>query len=254
MSAARPYPWAALVDALGDARLAEIEAALAAAKTDPFDRDAFVLDGAVGRVLRELVPPDAPADAVTAYAALLQALVLHRSRGRPVLAADRERLRELLTEPAPPGLAAGRTAAEPAGPAPAIRYVQLPERMVWAEPAPGALAPGPGEEPVAATIVPEPGPLRTGAAHEPLDGVFLTTWSGGVRVLAVLGFRPERDGFTTIEASARPVPLPAPPPRPDGRRPFATVLPAGERMGFFSVTSQAELIWLALLAAAAAAG
>ena len=42
--------------------------------------------------------------------------------------------------------------------------------------------------------------------------------------------------------------------RDDGAAPFATVLPAGERMGFFSVTSESELVALALLAHAEAAG
>ncbi len=92
-----------------------------------------------------------------------------------------------------------------------------------------------------------------GAAHEPLDGCFLVSGPGRVRVLAVLGARPEREGFTTIEAEAIPPMLP-PPARTDGSTPLAPVLPAGERMGFVSVTSPAELLWLALLAGVAAAG
>ncbi len=92
-----------------------------------------------------------------------------------------------------------------------------------------------------------------GAAHEPLDGLFVAADQRRVMVLAVLGFRPEREGFTTIEASV-PIPVAAAPPRTDGSAPFSSVLPAGERMGFFSVTSEAELAWLALLALAAAAG
>ena len=211
MSAARPVPWTALLDALGTTRFEEIRAALAARRTDPADRDAFVLDAAVGGVLRDLVPADAPAAAVTSYAGLLHLMYLHWASGQAVQQVDGARLRErLVARPAP------------AAPPPGVGYLQLPERLVWGAPAPGA-------------------------AHEPLDGLFVAATAERVRILAVLGFRPERDGFTTVEASS-PLPPPRAAAREDGTAPFATVLPGGERMGFFSVTSEAELVELALLA------
>lgn len=213
----RFVPWAGLVAALGEDRFEEIRAALGAAHTDPWVRDAFLLDGAVGRLLRELVPGDAPAEAVTSYGALLHALYLHRADGGPVRPVGRDELRALLAAPpSNPSLEVG------------ARYLQLPERLVWAAPTPGA-------------------------AHEPLDGCFFLAAPERLRVLAVLGARPEREGFTTIEAEA-PLPAPPLPPRDDGSAPFAPVLPAGERMGFVSLTSAGELVWLALLAALAAAG
>jgi hypothetical protein len=219
VSSGRAYPWTELFEALGEARFEEIRSALAAAGEDPFDRDAFLLPAAVGRVLRDLVPADAPAEAVTSYGALLHMLHLHWDCGRPVRALDRAAAVSLLGAP-------------PAAPTPVAAqsccYVQLPERVVWAAPAPGA-------------------------AHEPMDGLFAASGPARLTVLAVLGFRPERQGFTTIEAEA-PVPVPAPPPRPDGAAPFATVLPAGERVGLFSVISGAELTALASLALAAPPG
>ena len=214
MSAPRPLPWTALAEALGEDAFARMQRELAAAKVEPFERDAFVLVGAVGRVLRDLVPADAPAEAVTGYLTLLHALYLHWAAGRPVRVAPRDTLAAALAAPAPPP------------PAPGVCYVQLPERLVWAAP-------------------------FAGAAHEPLDGLWAATTPERIRVLAVLGFRREREGFTTIDAVA-PLPVAAPPRRADGTAPFATALPAGERMGFFSVTSEAELVWLALLALAAA--
>ncbi len=217
MSSPRPYPWTALVEALGDARFEEIRGELATARIDPFERDAFVLAGAVGRVLRDLVPGDAPADAVTLYSALLHVLYLHWAGGRPVRAVSRERLSAQLA-----------AALAPPVPAPGTCYLQLPERLVWAAPS-------------------------AGAAHEPLDGLFVATTPARVQLLAVLGFRPEREGFTTIAATA-PLPVPQTPARADGSPPFSTVLPAGERMGFFSITSEAELARLALLALAGAEG
>lgn len=213
MTAPRPFPWTALIEALGGQRFEEIRSALAKAGTDPLDRDAFLLDAAVGRLLRDLVPDDAPAEAVTSYGALLQALYVHWSHGSSVRVLERGAATALLA--APPG---GITPSE----TPAACYVQLPERLVWAAPAPGA-------------------------AHEPMDGIFITRSPRGFRALAVLGFRPERQGFTTVEADAALPMLPLEP-RADGRAPFATVLPAGERMGFFSVTTAPELALLALLA------
>lgn len=217
MSTPRPLPWTALVEALGDERFQELQRELLAAGTDVLDRDAFALVGAVGRVLRDLVPDDAPAEAVTSYLALLHALYLHWAAGRPVRIVSRERLSADLSASPPPS-----------EPQPGTSYLQLPERQVWAPPA-------------------------AGAAHEPLDGLFVAADQRRVFVLAVLGFRPEREGFTTVEVSV-PRPVAAAPARADGSALFSSVLPAGDRMGFFSITSEAELAWLALLALAAAAG
>jgi len=217
VSAPRPYPWTALVEVLGDARFEEIRGELSAAGTDPDDADAFALVGAVGRLLRELVPDDAPAEAVTSYLGLLHVLYLHWAGGRVVRTVSRERLSGRLRAP-----------ATPPAPQPGASYLQLPERLVWAAPA-------------------------EGGAHEPLDGVFVVATPARLRALAVLGFRREREGFTTIGAAAS-LPAREPLPRADGSAPFANVLPAGDRMGFHSLTSEAELIWLTLLALAEAQG
>lgn len=213
----RALPWTALVEALGPSSFEAVRAALHKAGTDPLDRDAFLLDGAVGRILRDLVPGDAPAEAVTEYGALLHALYLHWDAGSPVRKLERGEAAALLSTP-PEHV----SAAVP----PAV-YVQFPERLVWAAPAPGA-------------------------PHEPLDGVFVLRSPGAFRVLAVLGFRSDRQGFTTIGADAA-VPLRLGR-RADGSAPFATALPAGERMGLFSVTTESELAALALLALSAARG
>ena len=215
-TAPRLLPWTALIEALGESSFEAIHTALAQSGGDPFDRDVFVLDGAVGRVLRDLVPRDAPAEAVTEYGALLHALYLHRAHGSGVRAVERDAATALLSTP---------PAAAPPVDAPRAVYVQLPERLVWAAPAPGA-------------------------AHEPVDGLFVLHSPGRWSVLAVLGFRPYRQGFTIVTADASSPPKSAP--RPDGSPPFATVLPAGERMGLFSVTTPSELVLLALLALSAA--
>jgi hypothetical protein len=107
-------------------------------------------------------------------------------------------------------------------------YLQLPERLFWARIAPDAPA-------------------------EPLDGLFLAAGADGreITVLAVLGFRPERGGFSQValtvptEDFARAGGL--------ARRPlFAPALEGGERAGVKSLLSEAELLHLVSLALALA--
>lgn len=208
----RPLPWTEIVAALGEARFEEVRDSLRRAGTDGSVRDAFLLDGAAGRLWRDLVPEDAPAETVSGYGALLHVLFLAWERGWPTGSLERERLDALLAAPR----------VTPRLTPVAARYVQLPERVVWASP-------------------------TTGAAHEPMDGVFVMTKESEVAALAVLGFRPERAGFTVME-SRMPLPLTAPPARPDGSPPFASVLPSGDRARLYSVIDAVELAFLALLA------
>lgn len=215
----RAVPWAGLVGALGESRFEEVRSALAQEGVDPESHDAFVLAGIVGHLLRDLVPEDAPAEAIESYGALLHMLYLNWLRGWPVRTLDRERLSALLAAPPP---IAGYA------PSPSTCYIQLGERLIWAAPA-------------------------EGAPHEPLDGAFVAAFPAELRVLAVLGFRPEREGFTTI-ATHLPLPAPEPAARPDGSPPFASVLPGGDRAKLFSLVSEAELAALALLALRATGG
>jgi hypothetical protein len=215
VNTARVLPWSDLLEAIGPKPFEDIREAVAAGRVDAADRDAFLLLGPVGALLRELMPSDAPAETVTEYGALLHVLFLHREAGHPLRALDRAALERSLADPSP----LGRPPE-----APGAWYVQLPERLVWAETTPGT-------------------------PHEPLDGCFVVLSAARLSVLAVLGFRPERGGFTTVEAASA-LPLAPPGPRPDGSPPFASVLPAGERAGLRSVTSPDELLALALLALA----
>lgn len=209
----RALPWTAVMEVIGEQRFEEIRAVLGREQVDAADRDAFLLQGVVGGMLRELMAPDAPPEAVNAYGALLHMLYLCWSHGWPVAQVAADALRAATAAPAP------------ATPDPGSRtpiYIQLPERMVWAE------------------------PVR-GAPHEPVDGAFLSVAGGCATALAVLGFREEREGFTTAEAAVT-LPAPLPPPRSDGSPPFASLLPAGERAGLLSVADEPELVALVLLA------
>lgn len=215
----RALPWTDLVAAIGEERFTQIRDALAAAKTDAYDRDAFTLNGAVGALLRELMPDEAPAEAVSAYAALLHMVFLAWSSGWPVAQITEDALRAALVPgtPLPSPLSSHH---------PSCRYLQLPPSLVWAEPA-------------------------AGEAHEPLDGAFVLVREDRVHVLGVLGLRAERPGFTTMEGAIR-LPAPAPEGRPDGTSAFASTLPAGDKAGLISVVDEHELCALALLSLGAA--
>jgi len=210
------------MDAIGTERFAQIRDALDQDRVDALDRDAFLLHGAVGALLREVVAPDAEPEAVNAYGALLFMLYALWSHDWPVKTVDAAALRRAIETSA-----ANRATVPDPGPITPV-YVQVPPKLAWAEPAPGA-------------------------PHEPLDGAFLTVRRGTATVLAVLGFRGERDGFTTIEASAR---LPTAPPglRGDGTSAWSSRLPGGERAGLLGVVDETELVALALLAVSAADG
>jgi hypothetical protein len=212
----RALPWTDIVAVLGEARLVELREAMERNRVDALDRDAFLLDGTAGNLLRDLMPEDAPAETVNAYGTLLHMLYLAWSRGWPVAAVQRDALHAAITsatlDPLPSTLSP--------------MYVQFPENLVWAQPVPGA-------------------------PHEPVDGAFLLLHEDRATVLAVLGFRAGREGFTTAEAAAA-LPLPPLLPRRDGTAPFASRLPAGDRAGLVSLADEAELVSLVLLAAAAA--
>jgi len=213
----RPLPWTALAEVIGDERFAEIRTDLEARGTTDLDRDAFLLNGVVASLLREMVPEDAPAEAITAYGALLHSIYCCWARDWPVAAVGAEALRSALAAPR----------ASPFAARPSLAcYVQLPPRIVWAEPSPGA-------------------------PHEPLDGVFLLVHGDRAMTQAVLGFHELREGFTTMEGDLRlPAPVPGPRERDGGA--FASTLPGGDLAKLASVVDTAELTALALLALGAA--
>ena len=216
----RAHPFDLIGAALGEAWFGEVDAAVAAAACDPADRLAFQRLEPVQRVLGELRPAEAeaPGGVGGEYGTLLFAVWHYHRAGARSFALDKDALeRALAGDPvaAPPP-------RMPDGIAPC--YVQLPERWFWAR--------------IGETTPPEP-----------LDGLFVAETAGGreLLVLAVLGLRPEREGFSQIAVSA---------PREDVagagrlvRRPlFAPVLEGGERAGVKSIVSEAELLYLAHLA------
>lgn len=101
-------------------------------------------------------------------------------------------------------------------------YLQFPERWFWAR-------------------------IDETAPHEPLDGIFVAPTAEDVAITAILGFRPERVGFSQLTALADAAAFAA---APDFQRepPFAPVMEGGAAAGFRSLVSESELIHLTQLA------
>jgi hypothetical protein len=207
----RRLPWSDLVEAIGEEHFDEIRRALAASGVRDLDRDAFLLNGPAAAVLRELMPDDAPADTVAAYSALLHMLYVTWARDWPLAFVSSDELRGALSSPRPLTHASTH---------PLVCYLQLPERLVWAEPV-------------------------SGDPHEPLDGVFVIATREKIHVLAILGFRREREGFTTMEGAIE-LPAPAPVSRRDGTHAFGAVMPGGNAAGLISLVDEHELATLVM--------
>jgi hypothetical protein len=216
----RPTPFDLAFADLAD-RFEEIRAEAGEAGADPGDRARFAKLPTVQRLLADVAAPELVErrpEAADEYLTTLFVAFHFCVAGRRVLAVPRDRLEGALGAPA---------ATSPPRESVAC-YLQLPERWFWAQ------------------VDPE-------TAHEPLDGMFVVGPGPGgeVTVLAVLGLRSERAGFSQLAVRATPSELrraPAEVRRP----PFAPVLAGGQAAGLRSVVSVSELLHLAQLALALA--
>ncbi|MEZ4411715.1 MAG: hypothetical protein R2910_01850 [Gemmatimonadales bacterium] len=206
----RPTPFELVFSGLAPEHFPGIRDALAAAKADPANRDAFLLTLPAMTLLRELRPDEGGADGgLDELTALLHHVYLFWASGRTVWSLATPELRRLLAE----GVASGSTGA-PAGPG----YLQFPERLIWAS-------------------LSNPGPW------EPLDGCFVHTGHDGhLRVLGIFGVHAARDGFTVAEAGGTPTGRDV---RHDGTPLFAPSLDGGAFAGLHSVVEPDELVDLA---------
>jgi len=181
------------------------------------DRAQFAMLSSVQRILSDVEEPEVVAsDTAAAEAYLTTVYVAYRfwEAGRLMFSVSERDIEEVALEAAPD------TFAEVPGGA---CYIQLPERWCWAQ------------------VDPE-------APHEPLDGLFVVTGSHGeVTVLAVLGLRPDRPGFSEVTVVAQPADFVAA--QLEARDPpFAPVVEGGEDAGLKSIVTDGEVLHLALLA------
>jgi hypothetical protein len=184
--------------------------------------DPFASMPEVQRLLQRIEVPalvDQAPEAAAEYLALVYAAARFGAAGKPVLAPSRQRLEPMLDRIPPPNV--------PPIPQHAC-YLQLPAHWIWAQ----ATDDGP---------------------HEPLDGVFAVASLRGevTTVVAVLGLRAERGGFTQVTVRAGPGEFEA---ARTLRRspPLGPLMDAGASRGYRSVANPAELLTLTHLALLAA--
>jgi hypothetical protein len=212
----RPTPFAVAFSEIAR-RFPAIAEALQQDGAAPDNRDRFVLVEPVGRLLGEIVPEGAGAEAMETHVLLLHTAFLHWSSGGAVYRIGEQALQR--------AIATRQITGEP--PHPAL-YLQLPELRMWGSPTPGA-------------------------APEPLDGMFVSRGEGPgtIAVLAVFGMRPDRPGFSAVgiegradsdEAAANEIEVAAA--REDGSAPFGPMLAGGSAAGLHSVANAGELLLL----------
>jgi hypothetical protein len=192
-------------------------------------RDRFVLLGHVGAALRDIVPDDAPPDAIEEYADLLYHGYQFWAFGRRLYALGAG-VAERLAAPE-------RDLGDWLLAAPPACYLQLPYQRFWAR-------------------------VAADAAYEPVDGCFVVAddtepapdAGAHLRVLLVLGLRADRPGVSLVsyrtDLDPRTAPSRARRPWREGAEPFANAIPGGELKGLraFVTTSELEAYVLRALA------
>jgi hypothetical protein len=202
----RPTPLELIFSRIATTEFPAIRKAVEQGGIDPTDRDAFLLIPDVVALMRDLRPEEGIGEGMDFLVALGHHAYLAWDAGSltvPLGVAQAEAL-----------LGTNGPAVPPLGDAPKAYYAQFLEHRVWAK------------------VIDE-------EMAEPLDGCFVHSTSGGaLRVLGIFGLRPERLGFTAVEATG---PRPEALARPDGTALFASTLGA-ERL--HSITGGEELLEL----------
>ncbi len=203
---------------LAESRFPEVRAEAGREHRDTADRPQFAALRGVQHLLDEVESPDvleAHPEAGAEYLNALYVAYRYWDAGRHTFPVSRDDLEAVLAGPSP-----GARAPVPHG----ACYLQLPERWFWAQ-------------------------IDPAEPHEPLDGLFVVMGARDreVVVLAVLGLRADRPGFSQVSVAAMPNDLPT---AHESARDaiFGATLDGGTEAGLRSVTTPAELLHLAHLA------
>ena len=213
----RPTPYELAIGEDIESRFPTVQADARAGGKDVTDPAQFASLPTVQRILTDIESPELLADhpeAAAEYLALLYATFRFWEAGKVVCEVARQDWSDR-------DLARGSQLPEiPFG----ACYLQLSERWFWAQ-------------------------IDEAAPHEPLDGMFVTQSADGqlLVVIAVLGLRSERGGFSQVSLTVA---------RDDLTRAdfdtatplFAPAMAGGAEAGFRSVSSAADLLLLVQLA------
>lgn len=208
----RPHPFDMVFGLAADELFAELHRE---AGDGLLDTPTFARLPSTEAILKRLGNPEiaeADASALEEYIRLLLVAFFYWRHGARTLRPARSSLEPLLDGAAPPA---------PVQPIPAA-YLELPQHWIWAQ-------------------------IDEAAPHEPVEGIFVARVDEGTTIVAVLGLREERGGFSQISAVATQEDFEAA--REAVRAlPFAPTMPGGLEAGFRTIVSEAELIRLTHLA------
>ncbi|HEU4643736.1 MAG TPA: hypothetical protein VFS44_14865 [Gemmatimonadaceae bacterium] len=222
---ARTTPYEIILEPLEQTAFPAIAAEAEQRGVDARRRDQFLLLGHVGATLKDIVPDDAPPDALDEYGELLYQGYQFWTYGRRLYVLD-DAVAERLTAPRL-DLGDWRLAAPPAC------YIQLPYQRVWAR-------------------------VSAEAAFEPVDGCFAVVddtapapdAGSHLRVQLILGFRRDRPGISLVsyrtDLDPRTAPRHAQAPWRENAPAFSNALPGGELRGLRSLVTTSELEALVL--------
>lgn len=222
---ARTTPYEVILAPLEKSAWPAISAEAEHRGVDTRRRDRFVLLGRVGATLQDMVPDDAPADAIEEYADLLYHGYQFWSFGRRLYALTAERAEALAA--AEVDLGSWILAAPPAC------YIQLPYQRFWAR-------------------------VATDAPYEPADGCFVVVddtepapgAGAHMRILLILGLRADRPGISLVSFRTDLEPASAAErarrPWREDAEPFASTIPGGDRRGIRTIATTSELEALVL--------
>jgi hypothetical protein len=215
----RPNPFDYAFAALADDRFPAVREEAEETLKDTGDRSQFATLSSVQRILGDVESPDLieqDPHAGEAYLTVMYVAYRFWSAGRRVLSTTAQWIDAALET---------GSGAEPPQVPDGACYVQFPEHWCWAQ-------------------------VDAEAPHEPLDGIFVVQSSREeITVLAVLGFRPDRPGFSEVTVTALPADFAFA--AGEARTPpFAPLLDGGEAAGLRSLVSEAEVLHLASLALA----
>lgn len=204
--AVRPTPFDVALGHLPAERFPPLREALAQGGRDARDRDAFLMTREAVQLIRDLRPDEGVGEMIDQLAAFVHHAFVFWDAGERVVP---------LASPAMDQLLAAASTGAPAAGGPF--YAPVPERRLWAE-------------------------VVEGAPIEPLDGCAIHDHpDGGIRVLGIFGMRPDRGGFSVVEAAGLRAPALA---REDGSPLFASRLAGGMAADLHSIAGEEELLEL----------
>lgn len=221
----RVTPYEIIIEPLESTAFPAIRAEAEQRGSDTRRRDQFLLLGAVGATLKEIVPETAPPDAMDEYGELLYQAYQFWAFGRRLYVLT-EDVTAHLTQPVF-DVDDWQLAAPPAC------YIQFPYQRLWAR-------------------------VAADAPFEPVDGCFVVVDDtepapqGGahVRVQLVLGLRADRPGISLVsyrtDLDPHQIAQCANAPWREETPAFSNTIPGGERKGYKTLATTSELQALVL--------